>query len=200
MDTIRKAEALLRDAEEKLRDHLTVAVSGGDYNAVVQLAAWARAVNEMLNGRTRVGGTSAPKPGTAIIKGPQERKAAPSSKPSSRPTYPIFFRDGERLLRVAWSKKDRKEYEHRMLRGVLESLISAVVVKGANGRIFTMDSLLPLFDADGAAIPAYQAYVALGLLRHASLIDQHGRSGYSVPKPSKLTSSVDTLWQNLPAR
>lgn len=199
MSSLSIAEGLLREVEGKLKSLLSDAVSAGDYNDVVQIASWARSISEILNGRSPRQAQSQVRVHTDADKAQTPRRG-PSGRRITRPQYPQFLRDDDRLIRVAWSKKERKEYEHRMPRGVLDALVTAMRAKGTDGRVFSMEDLLPLSDAEGNPIPSYQAYVALALLRHSALVDQHGRSGYSIAKPGQLSDSVDSLWRNLPVR
>jgi hypothetical protein len=69
---------------------------------------------------------------------------------------------------------------------------------GRDGRVFSTDDFMPLHDADGAEVPSYQTYVGIAFLKHTSLIDQHGRQGYSIPKLAEFKDAVESLWQKLP--
>jgi hypothetical protein len=120
-----------------------------------------------------------------------------SRKPSE--PYPRFYKDGDRLVRVAWSKREKAEYEHKAPYRVLSALGAAVVEAGVDGRVFPMEELLPIRTEDGSEVPSYQAYVALALLKQVGLIDQHGRQGYSIPRPKDLLTAVEAVWRNLPA-
>ena len=134
------------------------------------------------------------------------RRAPPVSQkdrtrsPANHGGYPRFFRQGDRLVRVAWSKREKKEYEHKAPITVLKALTVAMTDTGADGRVFSTDELLPIRDHDGAEVPAYQAYAGLALLKQVGLIEQHGRQGYSIPRLRELNGAVEALLRNLPER
>ena len=98
-------------------------------------------------------------------------------------------------MKIGWSKKERSEYEHKAPRRVVDALTAAITPRSANGKLFTVDDLLPLKDPqDGGDLPGYQVYVALAWLKSARLVKQHGRRGYSVASPSKIEVSVGQQW------
>jgi len=114
--------------------------------------------------------------------------------------YPRFFRRGDQLIRVAWSRRVKKEYQHRAPYAALKSLAAALHEKGADGRLLSTDQLLPIHDSDGTAIPSYQVYVGLALLKQTGLIDQHGRQGYSIPRIAEFKNGIEAMWRTLPAQ
>jgi len=102
------------------------------------------------------------------------------------------------LVRVAWSKRDKKEYQHKASHAVLQAIVEAMATIGKDGRVFSTDELGPMDDADGNRVPSYQAYVCIALLKRTGLIDQHGRQGYSIPQPAEFKDAVESVWRNLP--
>ena len=124
-----------------------------------------------------------------------------ATKKHLKDAYPKFFRDGQTLVKVGWSKSEGAEYEHKCPKRAVDVLVGECARVGGPGKRFVMDTLLPLSDPDSKAeIPGYQAYVALAFLRHASLIDQHGRSGYSIPKPKSLLADTASAWDGSKSR
>jgi len=83
---------------------------------------------------------------------------------------------------------------------VLKVLVDRITERGADGRVFSTEELLPLHDRDGVDVPKYQVYAALSLLRHVGLVDQHGRQGYSVPDLRAFKGAADAVWQKLPEK
>lgn len=204
-EALRKVEACESDIRKLLAD----AATQGDYATVLRIADLAKALAALAAegrgasaaapmsvataprtgrpGRDDNRATSAPPPGTS-------RK---SRLPAE--TYPKFFRRGDDLVKVAWSKTDRREYNHRAPRCAIDAVVAAVRHLGANGRIFTGDKLLPLKDpADGARLADYQAYVALAWLRHLGIVEQHGRkSGYTLVPDKQIDSIITAAWPGL---
>lgn len=202
MDPVDRALSVLSQAERQLRQLVSDAAGAGDYAGVVRIASWARELTAILDesepsgrySRRRVRSTpqhSAPAPS------PIAANVAAKLGPKG---YPRFHREGERLVRVAWSKRDRSEYEHKAPQSLLETLAARVSEAGTDGKVFAIEELLPIQDRDGNAVPAYQVYVVLALFKQVGLIDQHGRRGYSVPKPKGLANAVEAAWRNLPGK
>src|SRR5688500_6506121 len=107
MDFVERATALLRQTESVMRKIVSEAATTGDYASVVQVAALARSLGGMLE-------PTAEKP-MASPRGKARRSAASQRAPSTRRSraaprrkdgYPRFVRQGERFVRIAWSKRD----------------------------------------------------------------------------------------------
>ena len=54
---------------------------------------------------------------------------------SRHKTLPRFERDGERIVKVSWSKRAKAEYEHRAPRDVVFSLLDAIRIIGKKFRV-----------------------------------------------------------------
>jgi hypothetical protein len=112
--------------------------------------------------------------------------------------YPKFYRDEDYLVKVAWSKKERGEYQHKAPRRVAELLAAAIGKRSGNGRMFTSEDIFPLKDPQGGGdVPSYQAYAALAWFRQTGLVQPHGRRGYTVKKNGRLSELLTAGWQKL---
>jgi len=49
-------------------------------------------------------------------------------------------------------------------------------------------------------VPDYQVYLIFAWFRTIGLVDQHGRQGYSLPKPDSLDADLDAAWTALPTK
>jgi hypothetical protein len=196
MRPVARATQLLRQTEEKLRVLVSEAANSGDYSSVLTLAAWARTVNELTNPTSRV-------------ERPERQSAAKARKISmpsprtlsshNRNGYPRFLRRGNELVRVAWSKREKKEYRHKVPYSILKLLTNAMADKGRDGRVFSTEEILPLHESnDAGPVPNYQAYVGISLMKQTGLIDQHGRQGYSIPQIAEFGNAVEAIWTKLP--
>ncbi len=206
MDIRERAAQILQHAETSLRTLVAEAAANGDYETVVRLASWARSVGDLV--KTAVGGSEQHanrgqsrqvgiNERRQSLAGQSARKAVPPG--DSRKAYPRFFRQGEQLVKVAWSKREKKEYQHKAPFAVLMALSSAVAKVGADGRVFSTERILPLeHSVDGTDIPTYQVYVCLALLRRVGLVDQHGRQGYSIREVKEFAQAVESAWRQLP--
>jgi hypothetical protein len=201
MNVIEQASLLLSSTETRLRQQVAEAATAGDYASVVQLAAWARTISQLLSDTPLQRFSTSSQPGARVNDTDHatfERKSTRAERRPADQSYPKFFREGDRLVRVAWSKREKKEYEHKAPSSVLQTLSATIAEKAGDGQIFSMNQLLPIYETDGTEAPSYQAYVGLALLKHVGLIDQHGRQGYSLPRPLEFKSAVDAVWRNLP--
>ncbi len=197
MTTLERAAVLLHETEGKLRGFVSEAATSGDYAGVVQIAAWARTLSELLNRKsTERGISSVPRPHSAQ-KGARGLKQISPPKRAHR-SYPLFFRQGDQVIRIAWSKRERKEYRHKAACGVLKVLANAMVEKGVDGRVFATEQFLPIRDSENGEVPNYQAYLGISLFKQTGLIDQHGRQGYSIPRLADFKDAVETIWKKLP--
>jgi len=124
-----------------------------------------------------------------------------SGRPSSgRAKYPRFERDGDKLVKVGWSKKKREQYEHRAPYEVVLACARHLASHALAGKVFAMENLLPVPDASGGEIPAYQAYLTLAWLRQAGAVEKKGRDGYVLRDESLAGDGFDKLWASLSAR
>ena len=180
---------VLRHCESELRRLLTAAANVGDYDSVLKLTSWARQLASLA---------ASASDNTIAQKGSITVGTTSSTRPVKRMEYPRFGRRGGSLVKVGWSKREKKEYEHKAPKRAVTVLISVLIRAGVDGRIFQANEILPLTDTDDSTeIPAYQAYLILAWLRNLGLIDQHGRQGYSITKPKELSGVVESAWQAL---
>lgn len=112
--------------------------------------------------------------------------------------YPRFLRDGDRLVKAAWSKKERRPYEHRAPKAVVQRLLDAVRKRKGEGKQFEAADLLPLMTSTGEEYPSYQSYLALSWLRHVGVVTKIGREGYVLRPGAATAESVDQFWESLP--
>lgn len=199
MQTVQKAMDLIGDTEAKLRDLVSEAATAGDYGGVLQIAAWARTISELVKGTGKALQSATPRPTGKSNGKPSKQVGHPTSRvPHSPKSYPLFFRHEDELVRLAWSKREKKEYRHKAPQSVLKALTKAIAEKGTDGRVFSTDVILPIHGSGNSEVPNYQAYVGIALLKQTGLIDQHGRQGYSIPRPADFRESVEAVWRNLP--
>jgi hypothetical protein len=111
--------------------------------------------------------------------------------------YPRFERHGDKLVKIAWSKKDRREYEHRASAEVIFRVAELFQSDRAPATPFKMDTLMPFKTRSGAEIPSYQAYLALAWFRSLGAIEPRGENGYAIVVDN-LRSTVGDAWNNLP--
>lgn len=200
MSIVEEANKVLHDAENALRDLIERGAKEQRYGEIVRVANLADGIARLRRG------AAAPQPPQPSVLSPssQTKKKASLVLPrKSRPAkhgYPRFERDGDRLVKLGWSKKNRKEYEHRVPREALISFVRHLSDAVPNGQIFEVESLLPVQDVTGQEIPAYQIYVALAWLRTAGAVKKIGKDGYVIRDTSLTDGGLGKLWDSVPVR
>lgn len=214
---MKTAVAVLADAEARLRELVGQAAAQGDYDMAVRVATVAKDVAALAAGidedasilrhTNGLAATTSPGglPAQPSISGSAPRGRAGRSGRTARSrymppkgAYPRFFRRGDYLVKVSWSKKERGEYQHKAARRVVELLAAAIARRAGNGRQFTSEDIFPLKDPEtGGEVPSYQAYAALAWFRASGLVRPHGRQGYTAGNPGKLLEAVTAGWEKL---
>ena len=211
--SIEQAIASIQRCEAELQAVLKDAADKGDYAAVIRIGELARSLAVLADG-SRCPAAPAEPTGTDGESGNTEPKAHPDrssrelakgrahrgkkKRVRRKKEYPKFARSGDQLIKVGWSKRDKREYRHRAPRHVAVLLASRLASKYGRGVPLSTDDLFPLVDDDGAEVPTYQSYLCLAWFRHEELVSQEGRQGYHVPSAGTLCDVVKARWEALP--
>jgi hypothetical protein len=202
-----EALMIIKRAEQEMRDQLQRALDEGRYADVAELARLADGLSHLLAAAGVSNGVpSGPSPNSAPSKTqlelPRSRTIHTATRGGRRAkAYPKFEREADRLVKIAWSKKDRSEYEHKAPLRVVNLLVDAIRSKKGEGAKFTAPDVLPLIDPKSRAeIPSYQSYLALGWLRHEGVIVKYGRDTYSLKSTAATAAHLKELWEALPSR
>jgi len=191
----------LQRCEAQLRDLASKAAAEGSYDLLARVGSTARSVSELAREwePTPADAKAAP---PAAASGQHPAPVAPGRPrgggASSSRVYPRFLRQGDDLVKIGWSKSDRKEYQHRAANSVLAALRQSLVESAKRKKLFTMDLLSQQLATAGA--PGYQAYVWLAWLRAEGLVEQHGRQGYTVSKPATFEQDLEQAFARMPAQ
>jgi hypothetical protein len=192
---------ILSRAQAELRSLIEQALSEGRYTDVAEIARIADRVAQLTsgNGQPSVGRPQA-------LKSPESPAARhtlalPVRRKGSSRSFPRFERERDKLVKIAWSKKDRAEYEHKAPRHVVDLLIDAIRTRKGEGAKFDPPDVLPLKDSrTRREIPSYQSYLALAWLRHEGVITKYGRDGYALKPTAATQEHLTELWEGLPSR
>jgi hypothetical protein len=207
---------VLEECEKGLRKAAAAALEGGEYGRARQIMAWAENVAAMLMvarsqsaadkavpaARTQMGAGEALEAGS-VVAGEQGLatggKARVFAGIGSGSDYPRFMRRGDELVKIAWSKSDQAEYQHRAPRRAVEAVVARLNALGVSGSAFGSEDLSPLKDVkSGGIFPTYQIFVALAWLRKLGLVIQEGRkSGYTIRRDVSLDEEVAKVWGEL---
>lgn len=200
---------LLKETEAAIQRLVGEAATEGDYDAVLQLATWAKRLAlfasepDVSHPNTTLSAPTMTASGLTAKRDARAKRAKPTTKAKRKTSsregsqYPKFHRRADHLVKVGWSKREKQEYQHKASRSVLQRVIAAILKVALETRQFTSQGFLPVKDADGAECPEYQAYLCLAWLRHEGLIVQHGRQGYSIPDPATLENAISDRWSQL---
>lgn len=215
MDRIQEARQVITEAEQKLRKLIEEGLEDHRYDEVAVIARLAEEITLLLKNRSSIttkphitGGssikqnainrlqtTATPSRSSAKPKSSRNSKAGSNSR-----KYPRFERDHDRLIKIGWSKKTKKEYEHRAPKEIVIAFVQHIVSNVGVGELFEVEQILPIHDSTGTDVPAYQVYLSLAWLRDASVINKKGRDGYVLMTSDLNESAFSALWTALPVQ
>src|SRR4051812_7352626 len=109
--TIERARDELRSVAKVLGQLAADAAKQGSFDETIAIARWASAIADLVGEAERPAQLALEN--KAPLAGAKGSAARVASKRARRPreNYPRFRRDGSSLVKVAWSKKERTEYE-----------------------------------------------------------------------------------------
>ncbi len=178
-----QAAAILEEAETKLAQRAGELVAARQMTEAKPLL---RLIDELAALREGEPELAPAKPGR------RQPARTPSTSSSRKTPYPKFARDGDTLVKIGYSRREKKEYEHRSPLAALDAVAThAARVADRQGR-FTSDDLMPVPDADGDDLPSYQSYLCLAFLRDQGLVLRDGRSQYRIASPKTLAVDART--------
>ncbi len=202
MSVVATAYEILTKTQADLRQLIQQALGEGRYRDVAEIARIADGVGRLVAGDQAItAGGDSPKSPTPPQLASSPASDAPQRRGRSARAFPRFERHGDKLVKIAWSKKDRAEYEHKSPRQVVDMLIEAIRSRRGDGAKFEAPDVLPLRESKTRReIPSYQSYLALAWLRHEGVIAKHGRDGYSLKPTAATPEHLTELWEALPSR
>jgi hypothetical protein len=198
IQAIQAADVRLR---AELRGILTEAIAAEAYADVAAIAHMVERLSQALprrNGDFNVVAERDPSSFQNVGGQPPATQEDRTRGSSRRDQYPRFFKDGDRLVKVAWSKKERGPYEHKAPRAVITALVNAVQKKKGESKLFQASDIMPLKDAKYDEYPSYQSYLALNWLRDVGVINKRGREGYVLRPNAATAEKLEELWAALP--
>lgn len=196
----RGALEILARAQTELRELIVRALAEGRYGDVAEIARLAEGVSRLVSGDN---GTDvvAVLPCSSSTHVATTGSIPPHRRGRSSRSFPRFEREGDKLVKIAWSKKDRAEYEHKAPRHVVDMLIEAIRSRKGEGAKFEAADILPLKDPNTRReVPSYQSYLALAWLRHEGVVAKYGRDGYQLKPTAATPEHLTELWEALPSR
>jgi len=189
---------ILADAEKELRQVIADAAQQGEYRTVDAARLVAVSISET---KTRFSDRALHPRTKDSNPAKQLKKSASRSKPTSsktkRTAYPKFEIRSGSLVKIGWSKKQKKEYSHKVPHSVFQSTVDAMANLSATGTgPFLAEQLLArINETESDLIPSYQVYVVIAFLREKKCLKQQGREGYSIPPD--VQEQAKKIWENI---
>lgn len=199
MDAIKKLSKSLQKLEDVAKQALATAAAEGRFEEIVDLAEIAKDVSELAR---RWSSSDVQDADTSSVQATSGKQPERQVARQTRREFPKFIRERDDLVKIGWSAKERKPYEHRAPKSTVDAVARIVAAKGKLGHRFTMDDVmksLTLANGNGVT-PSYQVYAAMLWLKWSGMLLQHGRQGYTIIRPQTFQNSVQTAWQSLPKR
>ena len=178
-DQIEKIIEILTKTESDIQKVIIEAEQASDYRSVDM--ARNAAVN-IKNLRAQISDTTG-KVESKSVKDEKRIKRKVASRKATRTGYPKFQIKKDTLIRIGWSKKQRREYSHKTPKLVFDTTIKAMAMLARSGTgPFAAEQLIEQINStESETIPSYQVYAVIGMLRQTKCIKQIGRDGYDIP-------------------
>lgn len=198
MEKIKQARALVAATEAKVRDLIEAAAREAQYDELSELVAIAQALKRLGGASTAIS-NSPSRASSAAAQQPLAVAEPRSPGPKSGKDFPRFERDGDRLVKLGWSKRDRTVYEHKASKDVVEAVAFALA-QFPRERAFRMEEALPVQLPDGTEVPSYQPYLVLAWLRDRGAVEKIGKDGYRWTIERFEQSDFQAVWTSTPRR
>jgi hypothetical protein len=187
---------ILKKAEEELREAIAEAARAGDYRAVDlgrSVAVGVQELCEKVSGKRQASEKSTEEY-TETEERKRHRKIGKRNKPEGLPR--IEIRKGS-LFRIGWSRKQKREYEHKVPRVSFDTIVNTMSALAREGKgPFMAESVLEKISATKEdMIPVYQVYVVLAALREWNIITQVGREGYNISPD--ISEKANQVWREM---
>lgn len=191
-----RIEEVLTKTENELKEIIVEAAKVGDYRGV---DAGRAAAVEICNLKARILKPSSK--GELKSESNLSRvKKKVATKRHGRGKYPKFEVKNGTLVRIGWSKKEKREYTHKVSKIMFYETVEVMsrLAQGGTGPFMAEKIIEQANNAKSETIPSYQVYVVLGLLRQTNCIKQVGREGYDIPP--ELVEKAECKWSELSNR
>jgi hypothetical protein len=212
MELIERAVTLLSETERSLRQLIADGLESQSYGAVAQIAGVAERLAALRNSvaksdddpelaeTAKVNGSESITEKGSRLTALRSKPHASRNTPTKRQSYPRFERDGDKLVKIGWSDRDQRVYEHRAPKAMVLEVCGALARHSGRGRRFRMEEVLPELGDMNEPVPSYQAYLTLAWLRNTGVIDRDGKDGYRVRNGALSVDRIEKLWVSLGER
>jgi hypothetical protein len=199
----------LARCEAELQRIAAEAMAQGDYAGArsgLELAEQVGGLNKGLGvpeaaaTKPRPATAAKPKPPATPRKTAKKAAKTTAKRPAPEKAYPRFAREGDKLIKIGWSKRTKQEYNHKAPRAAVEAFVAHLRKHTKDERLFTIDDVTPIPDPENDGdLPGYQVYMAIAWLRSLGVLFKHGRSDYSVGHAAIKDKPLAQAWKHLPS-
>lgn len=214
MNYFNLALAALEGTERQLNELIQQALADRHYGEIVAMADLAKAISGLREMRVGRSISELPQASSSATEqadlaslvdasGSLDERADGGTAPrpkQARAQFPRFERDGERLVKLGWSSKGKRVYEHRVVREIVFEICRRLGEKASSKKAFKMEKLFPMRLENGDEIPTYQAYLVLKWLQQNGAVERRGKDGYVFLDRTFDEDTVRSLWECIPTR
>jgi hypothetical protein len=196
--TKKRISAILRQAEEALRTVIVEAAHAGDYDSIDLSRRTAGTIKELLQSvvSERLASSEPKNPGDDRAEYSRTEQTTRTKAKSARSGYPRFAIRKDTLHKISWSKKEKKEYEHKIAKDAYDKTVAAIQSLSRHGPTpFTAEQIVQQSQQAGEIVPIYQVYVALAFLRERLVLQRIGREGYTAGE--EFVAAASQVWSQL---
>lgn len=191
---------ILGEIECRLHELAIRSLEQRDYESAQQIAALADRVVK-ARGLVNKAGRDVDGEGTPSFEAKWNGVRVPASgaAKSLRREFPYFHRDDDHLVKTGMSKSDRRVYQHRCPRDVVDRVACELERLAAQEKAISLELLRPDKNENLSDVPVYQIYLAIAFLIKQGIVGRRGRSRYFIARgiTSPLTKVVDREWDLL---
>jgi len=186
---------LLTNIETKLQELIVEAAHSCEYDIARMSSDIATQIRQMkVSFPLDHSIASALPSGSAVTTQSTDKRSTGSHRKNRYPQYEIR---NETLIRIGWSKKERKEYSHKVSRILFDRTVEAMDLLFRSPKTpIPADKIMDRVTQLGSEpAPAYQVYLVIGCLRESKCIKQCGREGYTAGP--NLKHNANDLWTQI---
>lgn len=186
---------VLIKAELELQEVIAESARDGDYRSVDIARIAAANIRELSAHISEP--TLKKKNNKSVQKIEAKVKTRNRKKTSAKKRYPKFELRNDSLVKIGWSKKQRREYTHKVPATVFDHSVKAMadMATGGAGPFMAENIIEKINDQQSDIIPSYQVYIVIGLLKQTNCIKQMGREGYHIPVD--FSDKTKQVWKKL---
>lgn len=198
---------ILEHASSELRELIEQELAAQRFGEVARLARLAESLSNLASGREGsaeaqpTGVPTAEHEAVSTLARPSVRaNPTGSSRRTNGKSYPLFEREGLRLVKVGWSKRDSSTYEHKAPKDTVNAVRTALLDKANTDGDFQMEEVFPVASEDGSEIPSYQVYLVVAWFRKLGIVERRGKTGYRLARRRLNSTKLSTAWASLNER